>query len=143
MCDTYNLPLVRVRLTGVRGRPPSPTTKLAIFFRGGYQSQVLLNATGYATAEKWALYETQMRFGLQRSGVIDRFAVLEFQVVGTNAPNPTSQLGSTTYCRIFAQADSEQPLYTLLKTVQEFGMQHFSGTMSLVPVLFLCFIPFL
>ncbi|TPX11477.1 uncharacterized protein E0L32_007896 [Thyridium curvatum] len=117
----------RVLMTGVRGQPPSPTTKLAIFFQGGFQSQILLNATGYATAEKWAIYEKQIRFGLQKSCVLDDFSCLEFQVVGVNEANPKSQLRSTTYCRIFAQAVSEKPLNMLLKTIQEYGMQHFSG----------------
>lgn len=31
----------RVRLSGVKGRPPPPTTKLAIFFQGGYEAQNL------------------------------------------------------------------------------------------------------
>ncbi|KAM5341975.1 hypothetical protein ACJ41O_015006 [Fusarium nematophilum] len=116
----------RVQVTGVRGQPPSPTTKLAIFFRGGYQSQLLVNATGYATAEKWTLYEAQILSGLRKLDVIDSFSALEFQVVGINEPNPASQLRSTTYCRVFAQAKSEETLRALLKVVGEFGMQHFS-----------------
>jgi hypothetical protein len=55
----------RVKLSGVKGHPPPPTTKLAISYRGGFGSQLLLNATGYATAEKWQLYEKQIRNGLK------------------------------------------------------------------------------
>lgn len=118
-------------MTGVRGQPPPPTTKLAIFFRGGFQSQILLNATGYATGEKWLLYEAQIRYGLRIYGVEDRFDVLEFQVVGVNAIDPQSQLSSTTYCRLFAQAACEDTIRTLLRVIGEFGMQHFSGILIL------------
>ena len=29
----------RVRFSGIKGHPPPPTTKLAIFFAGGYEAQ--------------------------------------------------------------------------------------------------------
>jgi hypothetical protein len=117
----------RVRLSNVKGSPPPPTTKLAIFYNGGYEVQVLLNATGYATAEKWALMERQYRFGLQQRGVLEKFQLLDFQVLGTPAENPVTQFSSTTYCRVFAQTDTEEQAWSVIKTMGEFGMQHFSG----------------
>ncbi|KAF2808386.1 DUF1446-domain-containing protein [Mytilinidion resinicola] len=114
----------RVRLSGIRGAPPPPTTKLAIFYRAGYQSELLLNATGYATKEKWDLYERMLRFGLKRRGILDKFDILE---VGIPAPNAPSQLASTTYLRIFAEASSPATNLGLAATMSEFSMQHFSG----------------
>jgi hypothetical protein len=70
----------RVRVSGAKGHPPPPTTKLAIFYRGGFECQLLLNATGYATAEKWRLYETQIRYGLKAAGAPESaFQLLDFQ----------------------------------------------------------------
>ena len=70
----------RVKLSGVKGYAPPPTTKLAIFYRGGFESQLLLNATGYATAEKWQLYERQIRYGLKAAGVPETaYQLLDFQ----------------------------------------------------------------
>lgn len=117
----------RVRLSNVKGTPPPPTTKLAIFYNGGYEVQVLLNATGYATVEKWALMERQYRFGLKQRGMLDKFQLLDFQVLGTPASNPATQFASTTYCRVFAQTDTEEQAWSVIKTMGEFGMQHFSG----------------
>jgi hypothetical protein len=117
----------RVRLSNVKGFPPPPTTKLAIFYQGGFESQFLCNATGYATAEKYALFEKQMRHALKQKGMLDKFQLLDFQVLGTPSPNPRSQFSSTTYLRIFAQADTELILYGMLKTFSEIAMQHFSG----------------
>jgi len=63
----------------VKGHPPS-TTKLAIFYRGGFESQLLLNATGCATAEKLQLYEKQLRYALKAAGVPESaFQLLDFQ----------------------------------------------------------------
>ncbi|KKZ68677.1 hypothetical protein EMCG_05712 [[Emmonsia] crescens] len=117
----------RVRVSGVTGGPPPPTTKLAIFYRGGFESQLLLNATGYGTDKKWELFEKQMRFGLAKGGYADKFHFLEFQVLGTPAVNPSSQFKSTTYCRVFAQAGDEETVMALPLTMGEFAMQHFSG----------------
>lgn len=39
-----------------------------------------MNATGYATAQKYELYEKMIRFGLQQKGMEDKFDLLEFQV---------------------------------------------------------------
>ncbi|OJD32249.1 uncharacterized protein BKCO1_400001, partial [Diplodia corticola] len=116
----------RVRVSGIRGAPPPPTTKLAIFYRGGYQSELLINACGYATAEKFKLYEKVIRNGLRKHGVLDQFDVLEFQIIGTPEENPRSQLRSTTYLRIFAQASRPDLISTIPKIANEYAMQQFS-----------------
>lgn len=161
----------RVKLSNVKGYPPPPTTKLAIFYHGGYESQLLFNATGYGTKQKYELLERQLKFGLKQKGLLDKFQLLDFQVLGTPAPNPRSQFESTTYLRCFAQADKEVSpefldtlstelkirhqwltfsqiaLYSLLKTFSEFGMQHFSGfhlsldTRTALPRSYLAFYP--
>lgn len=142
----------RVRLSGIVGKPPPATTKAAIFYHGGYQSQMLLNATGYGTEQKWKLLEEQIRMQLTRKKLEDAFEVLEFQMyvyslhlssppvfldiesmkltilsVGVPEPNPRTQLRSTTYCRLFAEAQKQETLYAILKTFGDISLQHFSG----------------
>lgn len=67
-----------MHVSGIRGSPPPPTTKLAVFYRGGYEAQLLLNATGYATDKKWDLFERQMRHFLPEE-VKKGLETLEFQ----------------------------------------------------------------
>lgn len=137
----------RVKLSGVKGYAPPPTTKLAIFYHGGYESQLLINATGYGTKRKYELMQKQIRFGLKQKGLTDKFQLLDFQELGTPAPNPRSQFESTTYLRVFAQADEQATIFALLKTWSEFGMQHFSGlhlsldTRTALPRSYLAFYP--
>jgi len=137
----------RVRLSNIKGYAPPPTTKLAIFYHGGYEAQLLTNATGYATAEKWKLFEAQMRHVLEQKGLADKFQILDFQVLGTPAPDPRTQFASTTYCRIFVQADTELAIYGLLKAWSEIAMHHFSGfhlsldTRTALPRSYLAFYP--
>lgn len=117
----------RVRLSNVKGYPPPPTTKLAIIYHGGYESQILGNATGYATNEKWALYEKLIRNDLKRKGLLDQYQLLDFQVLGTPAPNPRTQFSSTTYGRLFVQADTQELVAAVLRSWVELAMHHFSG----------------
>lgn len=117
----------RVRVWSIRGAPPPPTTKLAIFYRAGYQSEIVVNATGYGTAEKFDLWERMIKFGLKRIGILDKFDVLEFQRLGVPESNPRSQLRSTTYCRIFAEASDADVNLGLASLLGEFAMQHYSG----------------
>lgn len=117
----------RVRVWGIKGAPPPPTTKLAVFYLAGYQSEIVVNAAGYATAEKFDLYERMLKFGLKRLGILDKFDVLEFQRIGVPESNPRSHLRSTTYLRIFAEASDANVNLGLASLLSEFAMQHYSG----------------
>ncbi|KAF2127880.1 DUF1446-domain-containing protein [Dothidotthia symphoricarpi CBS 119687] len=117
----------RVRVWGIKGAPPPPTTKLAIFYRAGFQSEIVINATGYGTTEKYLLWERMIRFGLARLNLLDKFDILEFQRIGVPEQNPTSQLRSTTYLRVFAEAGDANVNLGLAGLLTEFAMQHYSG----------------
>ena len=122
----------RVRVSGIKGYRPPPTTKLAVFYRAGYQCELLLNATGYATAKKFALQEAQLKSKLKEWDVLDKFDVLDFQWVGRPESNPTCQLASTTYLRVFAQSQHEDVIAKIAPAWGTNAMQHFAG---------LCYLP--
>jgi hypothetical protein len=103
----------RVRFSGIKGHPPPPTTKLAIFFKGGYEAQNLANFAGYSSKRKYKLYETQIRAKLDEMNLTKEFDILEFQVIGNNRENPRYMFESTTYTRIFAQAKKAETLSAL------------------------------
>lgn len=116
-----------VHVSGVKGRPPPPTTKLAVFYRAGYQNEILLNASGYATNHKWDVQEAQVRERLRQWGSLDDLDVLEFQRVGVPMENPESQLASTTYMRIFAQAKDALSVKKVAAAWNFMFMAHFPG----------------
>lgn len=117
----------RVRVTGTVGMPPPPTTKVAAFYRGGWQCEYTLNATGYASAEKFELHKRQILWRLQDVGELDKYQVLEFQQYGISETNPTSQLRSTTGLRVFGQAKDRDTVATLGKAMLDTLMQHYAG----------------
>ncbi|CAG7976296.1 unnamed protein product [Penicillium salamii] len=139
----------RVQVSGIRGSPPPPTTKLAVFYPGGFEAEVLLNATGYATSEKWNLLEKQVRHFLPRSAM-DEIETLEFQSntrIGVPSPNPVCQLESTTYMRVFIAAKEQEVVAAVTGIFKEISLKHFSGfhssldTRTAVPRPFLAYYP--
>lgn len=117
----------RVRLSGIQGRPPPPTTKLAIFFQGGYEAQNLANFAGYSTRRKHKLYETQIRGRLDEMDLTKQFDILEFQMIGHAREDPRNMFESTTYTRIFAQAKAREPLSALKLLLADNTQQKPSG----------------
>ncbi|KAI5358187.1 Putative acyclic terpene utilization [Septoria linicola] len=117
----------RVKVSGTKGHPPPPTTKLAVFYKGGYQAEMLFNATGYATAKKFALLEAQIKDKLQEWKQLEKLDVLDFQWVGRPESNPSCQLASTTYLRVFAQAQDKNDVAKVFGAFAMNTMQHFAG----------------
>lgn len=106
---------------------PPPTTKLTVFYRGGYQCEWTVNATGYASEQKWDLQEAQLRSKLEEWGVFEKLDVLDFQRVGVVKQNPNSQLASTSSMRIFAQSSDASILSSLLRAWMFNATAHFAG----------------
>ncbi|ORY71465.1 uncharacterized protein BCR38DRAFT_492682 [Pseudomassariella vexata] len=117
----------RVHVSGAKGYPPPPTTKLAVFYKGGFQGELTVNATGYATDRKYDLQEAQLRTQLEEWKLTDKISLLEFQRVGIPQENPRSQLKATTYMRIFVQAPLAKTVSLTLKAFMYTFMQHFPG----------------
>ncbi|KAF5544600.1 DUF1446 domain-containing protein [Fusarium mexicanum] len=116
----------RVRVHGVRGAPPPDTTKLALFYKGGYEMQALFNATGHNFEQKFALLEKQVRFhlGEERLSHLD---FLEFQRIGVPAVNPANQNCGTVYLRIFAQSTKTEALQAIMMAIGNISLKHYSG----------------
>ncbi|KAI1744824.1 DUF1446-domain-containing protein [Xylaria scruposa] len=117
----------RVHVSGAKGHPPPPTTKLAVFYRGGWHGEHTINATGYATKHKYDLQETQMRTQLEEWGVMKDIDLLEFQRVGVPQENPRSQLEATTYLRIYVQAQRAEIVQQVHRALWYNFMQHSAG----------------
>ena len=136
----------RVRVWGIKGAPPPPTTKLAVFYQAGFQSEITINATGYATEEKYDLWERMIRFGLEQKG-IDKFDTLEFQRIGVPERDPKSQLRSTSYLRLFAASSDANVLLGMAAVIGESAMMHYSGfhgtldSRTAIPIPYLSYYP--
>ncbi|OQV03598.1 hypothetical protein CLAIMM_08620 [Cladophialophora immunda] len=91
----------RVRVSGVVGHPPPPTTKVGITAKGGWQAEFHFFLTGLDIEEKRQMVERQTiaSMGEYRK----EFHVLTFTVTGSSAKDPRNQDEATVDLRIFAQ----------------------------------------
>lgn len=91
----------RVRVCGVRGYPPPPTTKIGITARGGYKAEFHFWLTGLDIKEKVEMVERQT---IESMGEYRKeFTVLTFTPIGSVGADPTNQNAATVDLRIAAQ----------------------------------------
>lgn len=91
-----------VRVSGVRGRPPPPTTRVGVTAHGGYQAEWHFYLVGLDIEEKCRWMEEQARHAIGRT-IMDQFTMLKFHVHGTSPQDPVNQEIATVDFRIFAQ----------------------------------------
>lgn len=137
----------RVQVTGIKGHPPPPTTKLAIFYVGGYQCEFDMNATGRNAHTKFAFFKRQIQHGLKEKGTLDQFDILDFQFYAKPEEDPVCQQRGTSHLRVFAQAKSQAVVSSVTSAVMYFAMQHYSGMhhtndlRTMIPKQYLAFYP--
>ncbi|CAM1509561.1 Fc.00g033000.m01.CDS01 [Cosmosporella sp. VM-42] len=90
-----------VRMTGVKGLPPPPTTKVGITAKGGYQAEFHYLLCGLDIKEKAAWTEKQIRYSMRDH--IHKFSLVRFHLVGSCPENPEDQDSATVDFRIFVQ----------------------------------------
>ena len=96
-----------VRVIGVRGLPPPPTTRVGVTAHGGYQAEWHFYLVGLDIEEKCRWMEEQARYAIGDE-ILNQFTTLKFHVHGTSPENPVNQEIATVDFRIFAQAKSAE-----------------------------------
>lgn len=91
-----------VHVSGVRGRPPPPTTRVGVTAHGGYQAEWHFYLVGLDIEEKCRWMEEQARHAIGED-IIKEFSMLKFHVHGTSPEDPSNQEIATVDFRIFAQ----------------------------------------
>src|SRR4051812_30938330 len=87
----------RVRISGVRGEPPPPTTKVCLNALGGHRNEVTFVLTGDRIAAKEAFARAQFEASLPV-----RPAELAWSTVGTERPDADTEAGASVLLRCAA-----------------------------------------
>jgi hypothetical protein len=95
----------RVRVSGVRGEPPSGELKLCINYAGGFRNSMTLLLTGLDVREKAALVERSLRARLVGPRLPRE---LHFALEETAWPDPDSNARATARLRITAKDPDER-----------------------------------
>jgi Acyclic terpene utilisation family protein AtuA len=87
----------RVRISGVRGRPPPENLKVALNYLGGYRNTMTMVLTGLDVEEKAARAETMLFDLLGGKG---RFAETDVRLIRTDRPDAPTNEQATAQLRI-------------------------------------------
>lgn len=97
-----------VRVTGVKGLPPPPTTKVGITLPGGFQAEWHIWLCGLDIEEKCKITEDQIRYAIGDN--ISKFSRLRFHRMGASMIDAPNQDEATVDFRIFAQSRDPEVL---------------------------------
>ncbi|KAK5198822.1 hypothetical protein LTR72_005124 [Exophiala xenobiotica] len=96
----------RVRVSGVKGFPPPPSTKAMFAAPGGYQAEATFFINGLDVDAK----ATMMRNQLKHIFRDHKFTKLSIEQYGSEVKNPDSQQAGTVQLRVFAQARRKEDI---------------------------------
>lgn len=93
----------RVRVSGVKGLPPPPTTKVGITGFAGWQAEYHIFFSGLGVPEKCRWTEEQIKYELGEER-LKKFTTLKFMQNGSSVIDSPNQDVATVDFRIFAQS---------------------------------------
>jgi len=131
----------RVRITGIKGSPPPPTTRVGFTAEGGYQAEFHFYLVGLDMEEKCRWMEEQARYAIGEE-IMQKFSLIAFQLHGTSPINPRNQQVATVDWRVFAQAPNAEVFRTdtpdgFYRKLLEIVLQSCPVGISVPPILLL------
>ncbi|KAH8602080.1 hypothetical protein B0O99DRAFT_588305 [Bisporella sp. PMI_857] len=99
----------KVKVTGIKGLPPPPTTKIGITAPAGYQAEYHIYLVGLDIEEKAKWTEDQIKESLGEE-TIKKFSLLKFHVNGSSPIDAKNQDVATVDFRVFAQSSDKELL---------------------------------
>lgn len=118
----------RIALTGVRGDPPPPTTKVAITAIGGYQNSATFILTGLDAAAKAGLIEKAIRRRFEGKAGIDELC---FQHIGAAASDPHDQLAATSLLQVAVRGEEATVGRAFFNSVVELALSSYPGLFTI------------
>ncbi|MGW6461909.1 acyclic terpene utilization AtuA family protein, partial [Streptomyces sp. NPDC055078] len=114
----------RVRISGTRGTPPPPTTKVAVTALGGWRNSGTFVLTGLDVDEKAALVERTVRARFAGVPGIDK---LTFTRIGTPAEDPKTQWAGTSLLEICVQGTEKAAGRAFSDILVEMSLANYPG----------------
>ncbi|HZN14589.1 MAG TPA: acyclic terpene utilization AtuA family protein [Acidimicrobiales bacterium] len=120
----------RVAISGVRGEPPPPTSKVCINYVGGHRTTMTLALTGLDIEEKAALVERTLWAGIP--GGKEAFAEVDVQLLRTDHDDPGSNEQAVAQLRITVKDPDERKVGRALSgQITEMALASYPGFFGL------------
>jgi hypothetical protein len=114
----------RVRISGVRGGKPPPTTKVAITGFGGFRNSSTVVLTGIDVDAKSAAFESAVRAGLGGNPGITE---LRFTRIGLAADDPADQMAGSCLLEISVDGDEKSCGRAFSSLLIELALANYPG----------------
>jgi hypothetical protein len=114
----------RVRISGVLGSPPPPTTKVAVTGLGGWRNSMTFVLTGLDAEAKAALVEQAVR---ERLSGVSGIADLRFTRVGVPADDPADQMAGSCLLHIAVDGDRDSAGRSFSSLCVELALSSYPG----------------
>ncbi|KAH7143489.1 hypothetical protein EDB81DRAFT_795779 [Dactylonectria macrodidyma] len=120
----------RIRCYGITGSPPPPTTKLALFAKGGFQAELSTFANGLDIKEKVDVLRLQTEKEI--GDTVSRYTKIDITAYGSSPTDPQSQAECTVMIRNFVQAPTAELCVAFAKAHLKAAMGSYAGYYPLV-----------
>lgn len=117
-----------VEISGVRGAPPPPTTKVSITALGGFQNGTVFVLTGLDPDRKAELMKEALSALLGSNPGVKE---LRFERIGAVKQNPATQLEASTFLRVSVRGTEEAVGRAFFDAVVEVGLANYAGLFSM------------
>jgi len=113
----------RVKLSGVVGMKPPPTTKLAICLFGGWQAEIMDYCAGLEADYKFEMMKNQLLSILKK----EDYSTISIEKYGSAPPDPKSQKDCTVGFRLFVQTPKKEAIQDFKRAIFYNGLQGYCG----------------
>jgi hypothetical protein len=120
----------RVRISGVRGEPAPPTTKVCLNYLGGYRNQMTFVLTGLDIAEKAALVERTLRSTMDVAG----FDAFDIELARTDKPDAATNQEASALLKVTVKSqDAKRVDRAFSGPVIEMALASYPGFFATTP----------
>jgi hypothetical protein len=120
----------RVRISGVKGEPPPPTSKVCMNYSGGFATTISMGLTGLDIEDKADLYTRALFANIP--GGRDAFDDVQVDLIRTDQENPRSNDAAIATLRVtFYDRDADKVGQGLERRATELGLANYPGLMGM------------
>lgn len=120
----------RVEITGVKGSPPTDTTKVCINVMGGYRNAMTLILTGLDIEKKAKIFEDAF---FDSIGGKDNYETIEIQLVPSQQNDPETNETAFAYLRVSVKDPDAEKVNRFSAKIVELGLANIPGFTATAP----------